>query len=407
MSSLASRLPLSREAALLLSMAGTASGDAGWAATLARPVEWERLVRLAQRERAAPALWRRLQALGCPGMPATERERLRQLAQVGEFQARQLEQRLHAALAALHAADVEVMLLKGAAVAHAVYPQFADRPMADVDLLVRPDQAAHAHAVLQAAGWTLGPRAAALGAAYDAHHHHLPPLSDAVSGAGLDLHTELFAPGHPFALSAADMWRRGIPIWVGGQPARLPAAHDLLLHACLHFAWSHELRHGAWRAFHDVARLLAAGQVDSRAFADLAAESRGATSCYWTLRLAATVGAVAMPSGVLRALRPRLPEPVLGRLERHFALGLLPAEGGCPSVRVTRMLWRAGMRPGASGHGGARPWQLGQRTPPASTAGGVASPRPGRTVASHWQRAAEWRSYGWAMVRPAAWGRER
>ena len=49
---------------------------------------------------------------------------------------------LHAALirslAALRAAGVPVIVLKGAAFASTIYPSLADRPMVDVDLLVHP-----------------------------------------------------------------------------------------------------------------------------------------------------------------------------------------------------------------------------------------------------------------------------
>lgn len=389
---------ISPESALILSSAGLAQDDPRWRGQLDAPLDWARVIRLARRESATRVLWNRLRALGCPGVPDEAQQNLRRLAMVSEFKLAHLGQHIHRTLAVLSEGRVDVMLLKGAAMANSVYTSPEERPMADIDLLVPRERAGEAHALAQHAGWVIGAKTSGRLTLYDTHQH-LPPLDDAQgTGVGLDLHTDLFPAGHPFLLDAAEMRRRGRIVDLAGRPVAVPDAHDLLLHACIHFAWSHMFADGAWRTFRDVAAVLAATSLDEKLFVERARASRGATCCYWTLRLARDVGCVPVPPSLLGALRPRLPAAMLGALERHFALGMLPFDAIGPSVLLRRYAWRLGVLPGRSGHGDARPWTLTQQFSPGFGAPG-GSPGIAQRAAAHWRRAAAWRSYAKAMLR--------
>jgi len=197
---------------------------------------------------------------------------------------------------------------------------------------------------------------------YD-EHHHLPPLRDARgSGVHLELHTALFAPGHPFSLTPALLWAEARPLTSAtrGAPtatsAFLPALAHQLLHTCLHFAWSHAMKFGAWRTFRDVGATIATEQLDWDAFIRLARDSRATTACYWTFRLAQVAAEIDVPVEVETALRPPRPRAYLRGIERHYLLNLFPASQACPSVQLDRALWDLGMLPQWSGHGEIRPW---------------------------------------------------
>ncbi len=369
---------------MLLLAAGGRRNDARIRELLGGPLDWEKLGWLAERERAAPVLWERLRAVeggeGGPGglegpsgvagerLPA-EAGHLRRLAMVSEFRMMYLEQRLRESLAALSRSGVEAMLLKGAALAVTVYGSFVRRPMVDLDILVRPGWAERARDVLLEAGWVTSPLEEM--EEFFEGHHHLPALNDARgTGVQLEIHTALFFRGHPFRLSTEELWRRAVRVSVAGWPAYVPGTHDQLLHLCLHFAWSHMMATGGWRAFRDVEAVVAGagggedgdggrigtGPLRWPEFVRLARESRGASCCYWTLRLARRLAGVAVPEEVLEALRPPLPEVVLDRVERHFIYHLLPTEALCPSVSMAYTMWQLGVRPGWSGHGAVRPW---------------------------------------------------
>ncbi|MDQ2929604.1 MAG: nucleotidyltransferase family protein [Gemmatimonadota bacterium] len=341
---------LSPEAQLLLLTAGGEKNDGAIRMLLAKPLDWAKLSWLAEQERATPVLWRRLSAIG--SLPA-ESEALHRMAMVSEFRMSHLEGRLLSALDTLEAANTEVVLLKGAALALTVYGSFVARPMSDVDLLVSRDDAIRARDALLAAGWTSG---AAPSEFYEGHHH-LPPIVDGMgTGTSLELHTSLFFVGHPFAFTSDDIRARAERVTVHGRTVLVPSVHDQLLHLCLHFAWSHMMATGAWRAFRDLDALLRTERVEWKSFTKLARESRGGSACYWTFRLARTLAGISVPAWVERALSPPDPEFALRRLEQHFTYDLLPTENISPSLWLTYTMWRAGLRPQWSGHGNVRPW---------------------------------------------------
>jgi hypothetical protein len=381
------RLPA--HARLHLLAARGPDGDEAFRAALDGTVDWEAALALAVRDRAAAAWWARVAAAGAERVPPGPRERLRRLGMVGAFRQARLETLLRGALDALAAERIPVLLLKGAALAAGVYGSFAERPMADLDLLVPRDRAGEAQRRLLDVGWTQADGAGAAADALYAEHHHLPPLVDGGgSGCVLEVHAEPLPPGHPFAFDAGAMWRDAGPVRVADREALAPSAPHQLLHLCLHFAWGHALRSGAWRTLRDVRALAERAPPDWAAFAVLAREARAAGCVYWTLRLARGWMDAAVPDDVLHALRPPGPEPLRRRLERHFAATLL-AGADCPSPWLQRRLWELAIRPAYEGHGAARPWQRDRDfaaagVPPADAAG--ASPADGWRDLAGWGR---------------------
>lgn len=375
---------LSPEAQLLLLTAGGERNDEAIRALLAHPLDWAKLSWLAETERATPVLWRRLLALG--SLPE-EAQPLHRMAMVAEFRMSHLESRLLSALDTLAAAGTEAVLLKGAALALTVYGSFVARPMSDVDLLIAREKATRARDALLASGWTAG--ASDLAPEFYTGHHHLPPLVDAQgTGTSVELHTSLFFEGHPFNFSSDDVRRRAERVQVRGRELLVPSVHDQLLHLCLHFAWSHMMATGAWRAFRDLDALLHTKRIQWREFTQLAQDARGSSACYWTFRLARQLAGIAVPEWVEHALAPPEPEFALRRLEQHFTYDLLPTENVSPSLWVTYQMWQLGLRPRWSGHGRVRPWDRADEL--------LASERPGRVkrLFKHMRNAKSWTRYG-------------
>lgn len=148
------------------------------------------------------------------------------------------------AVAALRAAGIEVMALKGVALASSVYEHASLRPMVDADLLVRPADVPASLHVLGELGYALRPpvnrRHALL-----RHGVHL----ESDRGGHVDLHwmahRALAPPGISRTFPALP-WESDLPIdeWWGrartvdlqGVEVRVPSPTDLLLHVCLHGA---------------------------------------------------------------------------------------------------------------------------------------------------------------------------
>jgi len=348
---------LSREAQLLVLTAGGPANEAPLRRLLASQLNWPTVGAMARAERATPIVWQWLQRLGADCLPVEVATVWRKLAMVSEFESLRLEQRLHESVAALATRGIEVMLLKGSALAYTAYAAFAERPMGDLDLLVHPEQAREAWSILQTLGWTWP--ATRWPAERYTVHQHLPPLVDAHGqGFRLELHTDLLPGGQPFRLSADTLWRDAQPICLDGRTTLVPDPLQHLLHLCVHFAWSHQMQWASWRTFRDVQALTRRGDIPWATFVDLARDSRATTCCFWTLRLARDLARVTVPNDVLRALHPPLPEFLLDRLEHHYVLELFPTENSCPSVKLGRWLWEVGIAPRRSEHGAGRPWQV-------------------------------------------------
>jgi hypothetical protein len=349
------RLPaIPADEELLLLTAGGAANDADIWRVARCGIDWRRFLGLAQLERAVPVIYPRLREIAGDTIPAEVLDQMRRLAFVSDFAMLHLDARLRESLRALHGAGVRVMLLKGAALAHTTYAGIRQRPMSDIDVLVDPSNAHLARRVMLGTGWCeiVGGISEAV---YD-RHHHLPPLRDSKSpDLQLEIHTALFPERHPFAFDARDLWTGARPLGTAFPDAFAPDPVHSLLHACLHFLWSHQARFGVWRTIRDI-DVLSIGSLDWAAFVTAARASRGATACYWTLRLADVIAGVAAPSDVVNQLRPPRSAYVLQAIERHFIRNLFPVAFACPSVILDHALWELAVMPSWSGHGEVRPW---------------------------------------------------
>lgn len=386
--------------ARLLFVLNRPDGGAAVRALAAAGLDWTLVAKFAERECAGTAAARCAQALG---VPAPEAAALARLARVTEFRMRYLQQRLAESVGALERAGIPCLLLKGAALGSTVYRSFADRAMVDLDVLVHAEHAeAAVDALVAGGGWAWRPdrdredNYAAV--------HHMPALLDARGvNVSLELHKHSVWSGNPFGLTTAELFAAsraapGALAW-----ARVPDPLHSLVHVCVHFAWSHLLRSHAWRALSDVRALLTAEPPDWNRLLALAARLRAVTSCYWTLRLARDLMGVEIPDRVLRALRPPLPELVLRGLLRHYTLTLVPTTlADCPSVRLQRLLWSLGMRPGWSGHGDARRWgEPAEEDLPsyAAAARASAARRRAPAITRAWRAAQPFARYARVMAR--------
>lgn len=343
---------------LLLAIGATSDADELRNALTDGAFSWDRLIDLAVREKAAPALHELLSPLPDDVVPSVERSRISGLLRVSQFRMLRLEQLFLQALDTLDAEAVDPVLLKGAGLATTVYGSFGARPMYDVDLLVRPEHALPAWKALRASGWVHDnverPEE------FYATHYHLPPLDDPIgTGLALELHTAL--TDGAIELDSETIRQNARAIEVHGRRVLVPGVAYQVLHLATHFAWTHGMASAAWRTFHDLHQLIVRASVDWDRVMTIARVTRATTSCYWTFRLARTLAGVQVPQTVIEQLRPPRGERTLRLLERHYAGALFYGSSAhCPSVALSQIMWAAGMAPRWSGHGRTRPWQRGE-----------------------------------------------
>jgi hypothetical protein len=378
---LVARLPA--ESAFIALATSGPGGQLALPQVVDRPIDWGRLMALAARERAVVAVSEQVTRTPIRGALPAQLANLTQLAMVSEFQLSSLHDRLVKLLALYAAHDIDALLLKGAGLAHTAYARLTERPMGDIDLLVRKHSAGLAWELALANGWAR--RGDVPTERSYEEHQHLSPLEDTDGlKIGLELHTALFTHQAPFRLRPEQLWEGARRLTIGGQPAYVPSPEDQLLHAALHFAWSHEMTFGAFRTLRDVERILAASAIDWPTLVRKARDARGATCCYWTLRLARDLVGVQIPPEVLAQLAPRLPQWARRGLTRFFAERALPTPDlMVRSVALSRAMWSLGVQPRRQGHGRSRPWldtEEWVRVP-----GGMMSARPsaGRRLLQH------------------------
>jgi hypothetical protein len=352
------RASLSSEARLLFLAATASPNDAALRRTLDGVIDWDEVCALARQERAASVVLREVARVGTdsatPGYL-----KLRHDATASVMHMLQLEQLLWQAVDIFAEQQIEALLLKGAGLAYTAYGSFADRPMSDLDLLVQSRDAQRAWSLLQTRGWT------STVAQDDTKklrgHHHLPRLAQEPGSFKLEIHDALLPAEHPFNFPVDALWAGSRQVRVGGRVLTVPQPIHQLWHACVHFAWSHRMEWGSWRTFRDVAAIVHRDTIDWEEFIALARESRAATCCFWTLKLARLLAGATVPDGVLASLSPPYPNFVIRRLERHLVASLLASADRCPSERLGRKLWETAVAPGWSGHGTSRPWDVSER----------------------------------------------
>lgn len=158
---------------------------------------------------------------------------------------------LHAILDAFEREGVQVILLKGAALAESVYANPALRPMMDLDLLIRRDSLDAATRALTDLGFAPDrrePRRGAMQAFESQMRFHRPDLTDSL----VELHWSLLdSPYYQERLNEA--W-----FWQSARPVRDSHAHTLgpeaqIIHLSAHML----LHHGRtiWLGMHDIAEV--------------------------------------------------------------------------------------------------------------------------------------------------------
>lgn len=239
-------------------------------------------------------------------------------------------------LDSLTARGIETMVLKGAAVGAVHYRDAGARPMDDVDVLVRPQSAERALAVLYAEGWSALPR---IDVRRMMHSQHALPLSHP-NGGQIDLHWRVM----PESVRDDDFWAAAVPMALGTAATLAPGATDQLMHTCAHGV---KFGAAALRWIADAAAILrsADGQIDWPRLVDAVAEREVSLRTATSLELLRDLLGVPIPHHVLAELDD-LPSGPRERL--LLELARRPVRGGNWVVMWDR--YRRGVAAGQAGY---------------------------------------------------------
>ena len=220
---------------------------------LVRPdLDWDHVTRAACAHGIAPLIHHGLQQSGVTNLlPPTAAQRLRSSYYGNTARNSLLYDELRKVLEAFREEAIEVIVLKGAALAEAVYPNRTLRPMTDVDLLVRKEQLAKVETKLVDMGYSLEEGAKPKDF-YREHHYHL--VFSKLPATKIEIHWHITRPNSPFRIDIDGLWERAQPIVLGGVEALALSPEDLLLHICQHMH-KHKL-FGGIRPLCDIAHVV-------------------------------------------------------------------------------------------------------------------------------------------------------
>ena len=268
--------------------------------------EWGAVVTEADRHGLVPLLHHRLSRRFPAGdVPDSVNERLKighrasAAKNLGRFHA------LVQVLTGLSKAGIQVIVLKGAYLAAAVYENFALRQMSDVDLLVRREDLPGADSILVAAGFQRKEFGATPSGDLNEFHYR-----DQAGRIRIEIHWELYKPDYPFRFDLEGMWMAAMPAVVAGVEVWAFAPEDQLIHLATHAA-IHRFEFGL-RPLCDLAEVITRSRIDWPLLVEKAGRQRAGKAVGTPLALARDLLQVEIPAGAIDGLvGAALPEALL------------------------------------------------------------------------------------------------
>ena len=275
------------------------------------PLDWGYLLQAAVRQAIPQLLFHNLRRRETGNkVPPRIMDRLAKIYYANVFRHQRFSRALEEVLEALQRAGIEVIVLKGMALAPQVYPDPALRQCGDIDLLVRKDDLPSVERILLELGYTVGTeehQAEQLGR----HHYHLSYWRDG-GRLKLEVHWDLLPHPNPFSLSLDELWARARCLSIGRAETLALSPEDSLLHLCLHASFPPYFLLGAHvplRVLCDIAEIIRCYPITWQHLVANGRRYQVAGHLYGVLCVAEQLLQVDVPDEVLEALRPPAFDP--------------------------------------------------------------------------------------------------
>ena len=203
-----------------------AAGNVDWTAllrssTLYRlaPLIYVNLKRHALKSRVPPEVWRGFEGIYF-GVKLQNRARFRTLSNM---------------LRVFSQNGIDVVLLKGAALAPFYYLDLGVRSMVDIDILVKTSKLDAVELLLLENGFAAA-ECRHTPQWYKECHHHLVPYRSPDNSLNIEVHHHIVGGEASMVIPVSDFWNRAVPIMLEGLPAWILSPEDMLLHLALHIS---------------------------------------------------------------------------------------------------------------------------------------------------------------------------
>ena len=288
--------------------------------------ECDNLSTLAAAHDVAPFLSRRLRELEWHAGASSAR--LREASRASAARNLMLFADLGKILMAARAAGWSVIPLKGAFLAEAVYGDIALRPMADLDLLVKPADLPRAVETLRQLGYESDQPFDPV--EQQGGFQDMPPMRRS-GGAMVELHWTLVTPLCGARIDDREIdgiWHRATPATIAGAPALALAPEDLLLHVLMHASVHHRFADVGLKAFVDITEIVRhyGASLEWQAFTERANRWGVANGVRMALMLAEEWTDLQVPADVWKRLDGQGPDEQTLEWARHKVLEGRPTE---------------------------------------------------------------------------------
>jgi hypothetical protein len=297
-------------------------------------LDWDQFVSTSYAHGIAPLIYHSLQQSAViDRVPSAAAKALRNSYYLNAARNNLLYNELARILAALSGQSIEVIVLKGAALAETVYPHRALRPMSDIDLLVKSERLADTETTLLNMGYALDSN---LKAHHQDHHYHWVFMKSAAPS--VEIHWHVQRATDPFRVDIEGCWRRAEPVSIAGVEALVFSPADLLIHLCQHLG-QHKFT-GGIRPLCDISEATKyyGDHIDWMEVATISSEWGMNACAYLVFRLAKELLDVPIPADFLRKLRPVNFNSEVINWGREAIMGYEP----CPLVfpDLVRLFWK-------------------------------------------------------------------
>lgn len=223
-------------------MAGLGLPEAGTLLAGWRPrmTAWADLALAARRLRVAPLVHAGLRAVATDAPPVVL-DTLRRATLAAGARSARLEQTTASVVAAASEDGIPVLILKGLALQHLIYPRGVIRHMDDIDLLVSPSDGPRLGRLLRSRGYRNDFRGEEDFFAPD-HSHSIDVHTGLLNTTRLPSRAALWP--EPFQ----GVWRRRQPLWLDGAAAWTLGPQDCIQHLALHAVHHHGMHGVVWLA---------------------------------------------------------------------------------------------------------------------------------------------------------------
>ena len=299
-------------------------------------LDWNQLASVSYAHGIAPLVCHSLVGSDAIGLVSTAvAQRLRSSYYANAARNSLLYDDLKKLLLALRQEKIEVIILKGAALAETVYPHRALRPMSDIDLLLRKEQLGKVESKLLDMGYLFDGHGKTKEFYLQHHYHWMFTKRSAIS---IEIHWHIMRPEGPFSIDIAGFWKRAQWTKIAGVEALVLCPEDLVLYLCQHF-WKHKLL-GGIRPLCDIAETAKyySGELDWSRLINTSSGWDMNPCSYLGLSLARELLGAPVRDDFLRAIRPVNFNMEVINWARAAVLGY----GECPLIfpDLVRLFWK-------------------------------------------------------------------